>query len=103
MKAGSKVETVSDFSYLRSEWDLPYPSKGDILTVSSITPHHKKDIRDKGIVLLTFEELPDLVPVCDKDFNGNPNFIELVMFDDVLKDIEKETQEYIPFIEIKSC
>lgn len=83
MKIGSIVETVGDFEDVRREWGLPYPKKGDVLTVSSITEHPHISVRKKGIVLLNFEEIPNLIGVCDKKVNGSPNFIELSLPNDI--------------------
>lgn len=78
MEVGSLVETIGDFTELRMTWNLPYPKKGKILTVASIILHHNNHSRKKGIVLLKFEELPNLVEVCDKTINGKINFVEVL-------------------------
>jgi len=77
MKEGSLVVTVGDFEELRRSWGYPYPKKGDVLTVSSIEPHPVSEIRNAGIVLLNFQELPGLIPVCDRKLSGGDNFQEL--------------------------
>lgn len=78
MQVGSLVETVTDFEDVRHVYDMPYPNKGDILTISHINDHHHPKCREKGIVLLSFEELPNTLPLCDKQIDGTPNFIELL-------------------------
>ena len=83
MKVGSLVETVADFENLRREWGLPYPKKGDVLTVMAITKHPNNFVSRKGIVLLHFEEIPNLHGVCDKQVTGKPNFLELQLPDDI--------------------
>lgn len=83
MQIGSIVETVGDFEDVRREWGLPYPKKGDVLTVMGITKHPNKDVSRKGIVLLHFDEIPNLTGVCDKQINGKPNFVELLLPDDI--------------------
>lgn len=83
MQIGSIVETVGDFEQLRIEWGLPYPKNGDVLTICAITKHPNPKANKKGIVLLHFEEIPNLVGVCDKKVDGNPNFVELMLPDDV--------------------
>ena len=83
MKIGSIVETVGDFEELRKIWGLPYPKKGEVLTVSLITAHQNKNVSKKGIVLLYFEELPTLPGICDKQIDGTPNFVELLLPDDI--------------------
>jgi len=62
---------------------LPYPKKGDCLTVVNIAKHPNNEVSKKGIVLLYFEEIPNLLGVCDKQINGNPNFVELLLPDDI--------------------
>lgn len=94
MQIGSIVVTTGDFEKVRFEWGLPYPKKGDVLTVCSITKHPNSHCNKKGIVLLKFDEIPSLVGVCDKTINGDPNFIELPLPDDIeelLKIPEKYT------------
>lgn len=83
MQVGSIVETVGDFETVRMQWGLPYPKKGDVLTVMAITKHPNRDVSKKGIVLLHFEEIPNLTGVCDKTINGKPNFVELLLTDDI--------------------
>lgn len=91
MEVGSLVETISDFEESRITWGLPYPKKGDILTISSITPHHVSHCRKLGIVLLEFYELPNLIPICDKDINGKVNFIELLPLINIEELIEEQS------------
>ena len=83
MQIGSIVETVGDFEQVRREWGLPYPKKGDVLTVMAITKHPNIEVSRMGIVLLHFEEIPNLTGVCDKTVNGKPNFVELRLQDDI--------------------
>jgi hypothetical protein len=83
MKAGSIVQTVGNFEQVRREWGLPYPKLGDALTVSAITSHPNKEVRAAGIVLLHFEEIPNLTGVCDKTIHGKINFIEIMLPDDI--------------------
>jgi len=77
MKIGSIVETVTDFDHL-SFWNINYPKKGDILTISDIFEHHNHYCNVLGIVLLKFVERPDLVPLCDKTIHGKYNFKEIL-------------------------
>lgn len=88
MKVGSIVETVVNFEKERLEYGFTYPYRGDILTVSAITPHPNLENRKKGIVLLNFEELPNLIGLCDKQVNSRPNFIELLPPVDISELIE---------------
>ena len=83
MKTGSIVETVGDFESIRKEYSLPYPKKGDVLTVIGITKHPNKDVSKQGIVLLHFAEIPSLPGVCDKQVNGKLNFMELILPDEI--------------------
>lgn len=66
MKKGSIVETVNCFKHLSQLYNLDYPSKGDVLTVSFISEHPDKECRSKGIVLLHFEELNNHLGICNK-------------------------------------
>lgn len=78
MQVGSLVETISDFSELKKEWNfINYPNKGDILTVKNIMPHPHNQMRHLGAVMLTFEELDNPYGISDKKVDGTPNFIEL--------------------------
>lgn len=96
MEIGSIVETVADFESERRYWGLPYPKKGRVLTVSSISKHPVEDVSRLGIVLLTFEEIPNLKQICDKKVNGEPNFIELILPDDILEIFEQPVEvDYI--------
>lgn len=83
MQIGSLVETVGNFEQVRKEWGLPYPKKGDVLTVCAITKHPNEEVSRMGIVLLHFEEIPRLTGVCDKTIHGKPNFVELMLPDDI--------------------
>jgi len=83
MQIESIVETVGDFETVRMQWGLPYPKKGDVLTVMAITKHPNSDVSKKGIVLLHFEEIPNLTGVCDKTINGKSNFVELLLPDNI--------------------
>ena len=83
MKIGSIVETVECFEELRRAWRIPYPSKGDVLTVKSITKHPNKECNSKGIVMLQFEELNSPFGICDKQINDKHNFVELQLPDDI--------------------
>ncbi len=78
MQVGSLVETVGNFENARLTWGFDYPKKGDILTISSITKHPNVEVSKKGIVLLRFEEKPNLTGVCDKTVHGEANFVELM-------------------------
>lgn len=77
MKIDDIVVTVNDFEELRKEWGFNYPKKGAILTISNITEHPNLNVNKKGIVLLHFKEIPDLIGVCDKQIDGTPNFIKI--------------------------
>jgi hypothetical protein len=85
MEIGSIVETVADFEDLRRIWGFAYPKKGEVLTVASITRHPSTLPRRQGIVLLTFEETPNLVGLSDKTINGDVNFLELLLPEDIQK------------------
>lgn len=78
MKVGSTVETKADFSEERTTWGLPYPKKGDLLTISYMQPHHNPHARRLGIVLLKFEELPNLIPISHKTIHNKINFVEVL-------------------------
>lgn len=87
---GCKVKTISDFEELRKVWNLPYPRKGDILTVKHIEPHPNRNLREKGIVLLYFIESNNPNGVCNKKVNGDINFqliqpieSEIVLFEEI--------------------
>lgn len=77
MQIGSIVQTVGCFKEVRETWKIPYPKKGDVLTVKLITKHPNKECHDKGIVMLQFEELANTFGICDKQVNGKYNFLEL--------------------------
>lgn len=94
MKAGSIVETVADFEDLRRIWGFPYPNKGDILTVRFIEEHPLPELRYKGVILLHFEEIPNLIGVCDKEESGKPNFIELLLHPDIQEALECQLEEF---------
>jgi hypothetical protein len=83
MQIGSIVETVGNFETERKNWGLPYPKTGEVLTVMAITKHPNKDVSRKGIVLLHFEEIPNLTGICDKTIQGKLNFVELLLPDDI--------------------
>jgi len=85
MQVGSIVEVVANFEHLRRTWGIPYPKKGDVLTISGITKHPNKKARENNIVLLSFEETPFLIGICDKKFDSTPNFIELLLHDEIKK------------------
>ena len=93
MRVGSIVETVGCFEEVRREWKLPYPKKGDVLTVSAVTPHHNADCRKKGIVLLHFEEIPNLPGVCDKTIDNKPNFLELIIPDEIMRLLQEPLKQ----------
>jgi hypothetical protein len=78
MQIGSLVETVADFTEERNTYRLPYPNKGDMLVVSDMKDHNNAECRKHGIVLLFFEEIPNMIGICDKQMDGTPNFIELM-------------------------
>ena len=88
MKIGSIVETVGDFSEERKVWGLDYPYIGDVLTVSFIEEHPNDEVREAGIVLLHFEELPNLIGLCDRTYDNKPNFLELTLPDDLFEYLE---------------
>lgn len=77
MKTGSLVEAQTSFDEERKQWKFAYPKRGQILTVSSAYPHHNPHCRKLGILLLTFEEIPGLVPLSHKTIQGFENFKEL--------------------------
>ena len=78
MQVGSLVETVGNFEDARLTWGHDYPKKGEILTVSNITKHPNAEVSKKGIILLHFEEKPNLTGLCDKTIYGEANFVELL-------------------------
>lgn len=76
MQIGSLVECVVIFPPIKN-W--VYPKKKEILTVSGIFKHPNHECDRKGIVLLTFEEYTLFTPpICNKDINNRPHFIELM-------------------------
>jgi hypothetical protein len=83
MQIGSIVETVGDFEDLRGVWGLPYPKKGDVLTVAGIDKHLNPKLRQKGVALLRFEEILNLMGVCDKRIDGRANFVELQLPEEI--------------------
>ncbi len=78
MEIGSIVKCIVSFEVERTTWGFDYPKMGDILTVRNISQHPDKECHALGIVLLEFQEKPSLIPVCDRQFNGNHNFMELL-------------------------
>jgi len=92
MRVGSIVQTTNGFKKERAYWGFSYPKKGDVLTISAITPHANPNVNKKGIVLLYFEETPNLIGLCDKTVNGNPNFIELKLADEIKELLELELE-----------
>ncbi len=95
MKVGSIVETVGDFEELRRTWGFPYPKKGEVLTISAITPHPNKSMRKLGIVLLNFEEIPNLTGVSDKTMHNDPNFVELRLPDEIYELLKCKETNYV--------
>jgi hypothetical protein len=93
MRVGSIVETVADFEQLRRVWNLPYPKKGDVLTVSAITRHPNPEVNKRGIVFLHFEELPGLTGLCNKTIYNKPNFLELTLPDEIMELLEQPIEE----------
>ena len=78
MKVGSIVEAVADFTEIQRTWPmLPYPKKGDILTVSATQPH------PHGGLMLWFDELPGSWGIASETVQGEYNFIELLLPDDM--------------------
>lgn len=98
MRTGSIVETVANFNDLEITWGFSYPKRGDVLTISSIKRHHNASLDKKGIVLLCFEELPNLVPLCDKTLSGIPNFIELILPDDIKEILEMPLEKELLYV-----
>ena len=78
MNKGSLVKTLADFTELSKIWNFEYPKQGSVLTVASAIPHHNVSCRKKGILLLTFEEYPNLVPISHKTVTDVYNFIEII-------------------------
>src|ERR1017187_11015582 len=95
MKEGSLVKTECCFEYLRRVYNLPYPKKGQILTVCHIEPHHNRHCHKKGIVLLHFEELPTLPGISDKTIYDEYNFTELLPPIDLEEALKDENLAYI--------
>lgn len=93
MRVGSIVEVVGNFEESRLVWGLPYPKKGEVLTVSFVTEHPTPNVRNKGIVLLTFEELPNMIGICSMTFDGKPNFVELLLSDCIWKLLEEPIKQ----------
>lgn len=100
MRVGSIVETVGDFEEVRNLWGFPYPKKGDVLVVSAVVRHPNDNVARRGIVLLYFEELPNLTGVCDKTIDGKPNFIELVLPDDMDETLQELLREEHALLDI---
>mgnify|MGYP001573299130 CR=1 FL=1 len=93
METGSIVETVGDFEEVRRQWRLQYPKRGDVLTVSAVTPHPDAECRRKGIVLLYFEEIPGLTGISDKKIDGTPNFVELRLPDEIMELLQEPMKQ----------
>lgn len=91
MEVGSIVVTISDFETVRKIWGFNYPKKGDVLTVSNILPHRNVELAKKGICLLFFVELPNLIGVCDKKYNGILNFEELLLSEEISEILNEKT------------
>jgi hypothetical protein len=72
---------------------LPYPKKGDVLTVSSVHIHHNIECAKLGIVLLTFEEIKGLPGQADKTINGDANYLELEMSTELVAILESSSYE----------
>lgn len=89
MNIGDLVQTVGNFESLRKIYKFPYPKIGDILTISKIESHPNYSLRKDGIILLFFEELPDLVGVCDKTIENIPNFVKIEITKNLISEIEK--------------
>lgn len=87
MKQGSLVEAQTSFDEERQEWKFPYPKRGDILTVNSVNPHHNPHCNKLGILLLTFEEIPGLIPLAHKTIQGFENFKELEIPENFMEEI----------------
>lgn len=84
MRVGSIVQAVADFTEIKRVWPmLPYPNKGDILTVSAVCEHPANDSRSPDAVMLWFEELPGSWGIADKTIHGEDNFVELLLPDDM--------------------
>lgn len=77
MKIGDTVKTVNDFHDVGDIWGYKYPNVGDVLTISNIEPHPNKKLKNLGISLLRFVELPNLPGVCDKNKWNIPLFTKL--------------------------
>jgi hypothetical protein len=77
LKPGNKVVTVASFELLKNTYNLPYPTKGDELTIRSVRLHHNHDLAKKGVLLLEFEEIGDILKICNKTKDGKPNFIKI--------------------------
>ena len=78
MQEGSLVVALTSFDEVKREWPaLPFPNKGDILTICDIRPHPNAEIRALGIVLLFFDELEGSPGICDKTVEGEWNFAEI--------------------------
>ena len=90
MKIGSLVETQHSFEVERNGWNLPYPYKGDVLTVSHIEKHHAL----KNGYLLWFEELNFPTGLSDRQVGGKLNFKELLSPEQQI-DVEELLKESI--------
>jgi hypothetical protein len=91
MQVGSLVECVADFSKIEEQWNVSYPKQKEILTITNIAPHPNAELRTKEIVLLEFDEYPDIPGLCDKTEEGVDNFVELQPpMDNVLESIMME-------------
>lgn len=77
MQIGSLVQCVTDFSHQELQTGMKYPENQEMLVICGIEEHGNADCRKKEIVLLTFEEYPDLHGICDKRIDNTPNFVEL--------------------------
>lgn len=93
MKTDDIVQAVSNFTRVRIEWGLPYPKKGDVLTIAYVEKHPNKKCRKMGIILLHFKELPGMTGICDKTIYGRKNFIKLEFGGDAAQIIENGVGE----------
>jgi hypothetical protein len=78
IKVGSKVICRRKYGKLRYIWNMEYPRKGDILTVSCIGKHPLFNFK-----MLSFKELPFTLPLALRNRKtGKKNFKPIDMYHD---------------------
>ena len=95
MQTGSTAQCVRDFTAESKNAGVTFPELNEILTVNTIALFHTKTINGKEIHTLTFDEYPELHPICDQTIYEKPNFIELLPPIDMAVALELPVEEAI--------